>query len=318
MRARLWGVRGSIPVPGPATKRFGGNTSCAQVTAADGSEFVLDAGTGIRALGAAIAGRRRRLHVLLTHLHLDHIQGLMFFAPFFDPAAEITVWGPPAAGRALRKRLARYISNPLSPIEISELPARVTFRDVPSEPWRLGGVEVRASLVAHRGPTLGYRLSENGSSLCYLPDHEPALGHDLATAQAGWVSGLGLARGASLLIHDCQYSESEYPAHRGWGHSSLPDALAFARRCEARRLVLVHHDPGHDDALLETLALETSDRWTQLGGEGRAEVGREGDAFELAPAAAEDRASSGADTASPVESKMGIYPHGYRALGRPH
>ena len=282
MRVRLWGVRGSVPVPGPSTERSGGNTSCVQVTAGDGAEFVLDAGTGIRELGATMAGRCRQLHVLLTHLHLDHIQGLMFFAPFFDPEAEITVWGPPAAGRALRMRLARYISNPLSPIEIGELPARVTFRDVPSEPWRIGDVILRASLVSHRGPTLGYRLSANGTSLCYLPDHEPALGEDLATAEAGWISGHGVARDASLLIHDCQYAEHEYAAHRGWGHSSLPDALAFARRSNARRLLLVHHDPAHDDDFLDALSVEASDRWVDLGGgAGQVALGREGDALEL-------------------------------------
>jgi phosphoribosyl 1,2-cyclic phosphodiesterase len=282
MRARLWGVRGSVPVPGPATEGFGGNTSCVEVIGEDGSTFVLDAGTGIRALGAALAGRSRRLHVLLTHLHLDHIQGLMFFAPFFDPEVEITVWGPPAAGRALRKRLARYVSNPLSPIEIGELPAQVTFRDVPSEPWRIGTVELRASLVSHRGPTLGYRLSENGTSLCYLPDHEPALGQDLASAPAGWISGHALARGASFLIHDGQYTDDEYPAHRGWGHSSVPDALAFGRRCDVQRLLLFHHDPWHDDAFLGPLEREASERWTQLGGAGPVALGREGDAFDLA------------------------------------
>ena len=281
MFVRLWGVRGSIPVPGRATERFGGNTACVQVTAGDGSELVLDAGTGIRELGVVLAGRRRRLHLLLTHLHLDHIQGLMFFAPLFDPEVEITIWGPPAAGRALRKRLARYISNPLSPIEIGELPARVTFRDAPSQPWRIGDVEVKASLVAHRGPTLGYRLSENGTSLCYLPDHEPALGQDLASSRTAWMSGHVLARRASLLIHDCQYAEREYPAHRGWGHSSLPDALTFAQRCEAQRVLLVHHDPGHDDAFLDALGREITGRWNQLGCEGRAELGREGVGFDV-------------------------------------
>ncbi|MEX2194237.1 MAG: MBL fold metallo-hydrolase [Thermoleophilaceae bacterium] len=280
MRAKLWGVRGSVPVPGPATQRFGGNTSCVQVSTGE-SEFVLDAGTGIRELGAALAGRCRRLHVLLTHLHLDHIQGLMFFAPFFDPDTEITVWGPPAGGRALRRRLARYISNPLSPIEIGELPARVTFRDVPSEPWRIDGLELSASLVSHRGPTLGFRLSENGTSLCYLPDHEPALGNNLASTPTDWLSGHGLADGASLLLHDCQYTESEYPAHRGWGHSSLPDALAFARRCDAQRLLLMHHDPWHDDAFLEALGSEASERWAKHGGRGRVELGREGDVLDL-------------------------------------
>jgi phosphoribosyl 1,2-cyclic phosphodiesterase len=282
MRARLWGVRGSVPVPGPKTEQFGGNTSCVQVTVEDGAEFVLDAGTGIRELGARLAGRSRQFHVLLTHLHLDHIQGLMFFAPFFDPAAEITVWGPPSAGRALRKRLARYISNPLSPIEIGELPAQVTFRDVPAEPWRIGEVELRASLVSHRGPTLGYRLSENGTSLSYLPDHEPALGQDLGRSPKGWISGHELAQDASLLIHDSQYSEAEYPAHRGWGHSSLPDALSFAQRCDVRRLLLFHHDPWHDDGVLEALSREATERWAELGGEGPVELARETDLIDLA------------------------------------
>jgi phosphoribosyl 1,2-cyclic phosphodiesterase len=286
MRVKLWGVRGSVPVPGRGAERYGGNTSCVQVTAGDGSQIVLDAGTGIRELGTEMAGRCRRVHVLLTHLHLDHIQGLMFFAPFFDPGVEITVWGPPAAGRSLRKRLARYISNPLSPIEIGELPARVTFRDVPAEPWRIGEVQVKASLVAHRGPTLGYRLSENGTSLCYLPDHEPALGQDLATSATAWMSGHALARGASLLLHDCQYTEREYPAHRGWGHSSLPDALTFAARCEARRVLLVHHDPAHDDDVLDAVGREAADRWARLAGGGRADLGREGDVVTLGHQAA--------------------------------
>ena len=281
MRVRLWGVRGSVPIPGRSAERYGGNTSCVQVSAADGSQLVLDAGTGIRDLGIEMAGRCRRLDLLLTHLHLDHIQGLMFFAPFFDPEVEVTIWGPPAAGRTLRERLARYISNPLSPIEIEELPARVTFRDVPSEPWRIGDVQVEASLVAHRGTTLGYRLSENGTSLCYLPDHEPALGQDLASSRTAWISGHALARGASVLLHDCQYTEREYPAHRGWGHSSLPDALSFAQRCEARRVLLLHHDPAHDDDFLDAHSQDASECWARLGSAGHAELGREGDVIDV-------------------------------------
>jgi phosphoribosyl 1,2-cyclic phosphodiesterase len=282
VRVRLWGVRGTIPVPGSKVAGFGGNTSCVQVTAADGTELILDAGTGIRELGTAIAGGHRRLHVLLTHLHLDHIQGLMFFAPLFDREVEVTVWGPPGAGRTLRERLARYISKPLSPIEIRELPARVTFTDAPQTPWRIGDFEIKASLVAHRGPTLGYRLSEDGASLCYLPDHEPGLGQDLSRSEASWISGHGLAREASLLIHDCQYTEAEYRAHRGWGHSSLTDALTFAARCGPRHLLLFHHDPGHDDACLEALSADAIGRWAQLGREGPLEIAREGRVVELA------------------------------------
>lgn len=282
MRVRLWGVRGSVPVPGPATRRFGGNTSCVQITASDGAELILDAGTGIRELGVAMAGHRGPIHLLLTHLHLDHIQGLLFFAPLFDPRVEVTVWGPPAAGRTLHKRLARYLSNPLSPIEISELPARVTFRDVPSKPWRIGDTELMASLVAHRGPTLGYRLSESRASVCYLPDHEPALGREIVGADRGWLSGHGLAEGASLLIHDAQYSDTEYPGHRGWGHSSLSDALLFARRCEVQRVVLFHHGPWHDDAFLDSFEREARARSASLGYSGTVELGHEGDVRELA------------------------------------
>jgi phosphoribosyl 1,2-cyclic phosphodiesterase len=281
MRVRLWGVRGSIPTPGAPTVGYGGNTSCVQVSTGAGHELILDAGTGIRDLGAAISGRGHRLHVLLTHLHLDHIQGLMFFAPLFDPEVEVTIWGPPGAGRRLADRLARYISKPLSPIEIRELPAHVTFRDVPASPWHIGDVEIRAGLVSHRGPTLGYRVSEGDSSLCYLPDHEPGLGQELSTAGARWISGYGLARDASLLIHDCQYDAAEYRAHRGWGHSSLPDALAFARRCGPDHLVLFHHDPGHDDTRLDMLGAEAAAAWTRVGGEGAIEIAREERVIEL-------------------------------------
>jgi phosphoribosyl 1,2-cyclic phosphodiesterase len=279
VRVKLWGVRGSIPVPGEAAAGYGGNTSCVGITAADDCELILDAGSGIRELGEAIAGRCKQIHVLLTHLHLDHIQGLMFFAPIFDPTVELTVWGPPAVGKGLRERLARFLSNPICPVEIRDLPARVRFETVPSGPWELGGVEVQAALVAHRGVTLGYRLQVDGVSLAYLPDHEPGLGEDLATVAPEWISGHELAAGTSLLIHDGQYADSEYPHHRGFGHSSLSDALAFADRSGAAQTLLFHHDPGHDDAALDALADDAASRWR---GDGTLALAREGSQLELA------------------------------------
>jgi phosphoribosyl 1,2-cyclic phosphodiesterase len=282
VRLRFWGTRGSIPTPGPETNRFGGNTPCVQVTGADGTELILDAGSGIRPAGAALAGSGKPLHVLLTHLHLDHIQGLLFFAPFFDPEAEVTVWGPPGGGRRLRDRLARYLSTPLSPLEIRDLAARVRFEDAPSEPWRLGELELRAALVEHRGPTLGYRVEGGDASICYLPDHEPALGVELASTPASWISGLGLARGADVLIHDGQYFDREYPEHLGWGHSSVGHALDFAARAEASRLLLFHHDPGHDDDDLDALAAEVRERAQLAGG---AELARDGQELLLGQAA---------------------------------
>ncbi len=280
MRVRAWGVRGSISTPGSKTAAFGGNTPCVQVTGSDGNELILDAGSGIRGLGADLFGRCKRLHILLTHLHLDHIQGLLFFAPLFDPEAEITVWGPP--GRIpLRKRLARYLSNPLSPIEIRDLPARVAFEEVPSDGWRLGEFGVRAALVAHRGSTLGYRVEQSGASLCYLPDHEPGLGTSLSSTPADWISGLGRARGATALIHDCQYTDEEYPSRRGWGHSSLSDTLAFAQRSQPEGLLLFHHDPAHDDRRLESLAVQATEDAARLGLDSRVQLAREGKAFDL-------------------------------------
>jgi len=280
MRVRFWGVRGSIPTPGSETAAFGGNTPCVQVSGDGGGELILDAGSGIRALGEDLFGRCKRLHILLTHLHLDHIQGLLFFAPLFDPEAQITVWGPPGQ-IPLRKRLARYLSNPLSPIEMRDLPARVAFEEVPTDGWRLGEFRVRAALVAHRGPTLGYRVEQSGASLCYLPNHEPGLGTSLSSMPANWISGLGLARGATALIHDSQYTDEEYPHRRGWGHSSLSDTLAFAQCSKPERLLLFHHNPSHDDARLESLARQASELSTRLGIDCQVQLAREGQIFDL-------------------------------------
>jgi phosphoribosyl 1,2-cyclic phosphodiesterase len=276
VQVRFWGVRGSIPSPGPGTNRVGGNTPCVQVTGGDGTELILDAGSGIRTLGGGDLGHAKRLNILLTHLHLDHIQGLLFFAPMFDPESEISVWGPPGPA-PLRTRLARYLSNPLSPIEVSELPAKVSFLTMPADGLRIGGLDVRAALVAHRGVTLGFRVIEGDRSLCYIPDHEPALGATLASAPAGWISGLGLARGASTLVHDGQYTDQEYRSRRGWGHSSLADALAFGGRAQPERLLLFHHDPDHDDTEMQSLEELARAKASDNGIEGPVELAREGE-----------------------------------------
>jgi phosphoribosyl 1,2-cyclic phosphodiesterase len=282
VRVEVWGVRGSVPTPGPETTRYGGNTSCVKVTLSDGSVIVLDAGTGIRNLGLTLGADGAPLHILLTHLHLDHIQGLMFFAPLFRPAAEVVIWGPEAPDAPLQDRIGRYISAPLSPVEVRELPCHVSFRDAPHSEWQIGPATVRAASVTHRGPTLGYRITEGATSLCYIPDHEPALGIELDATEPEWISGFDLARDASVLIHDCQYSDDEYPEHVGWGHSRLSDALAFARRTEPERLLLFHHDPMHSDDLLDALSVTASRRWDELGGpDGRVELAAERRLLEL-------------------------------------
>jgi phosphoribosyl 1,2-cyclic phosphodiesterase len=254
MRLTIWGCRGSVPTPGPETVRYGGNTSCVEVTLDDGSALVLDAGTGIRRLGEVLLDRGTlRLNLLLTHLHLDHLEGLRFFGPLWDDRVTLDIWGPPSPVVGLRERIARSFSPPLFPIDLRDVPARVIFHDVPSEPWTIEGASITATLVVHPGPTVGFRIETGTSSFAYLPDHEPALAGAIADKPKDWISGAMIADGVDVLFHDAQYFEDEYAQRIGWGHSSVADAVSFARTVGARRLLLFHHEPLHSDHSLDRL-----------------------------------------------------------------
>lgn len=252
MYVKLWGTRGSLATPDPKMVQYGGNTACVEVRGQAGTVLVLDAGTGIRPLGTTLSAVKPRLDVLLTHLHMDHIQGLGFFAPIFDPEMDVHIWGPASTTLNLLSRITRYLSPPLFPIRINELPSRITLHEVPCPAFDIGEFHVQTMLVSHPGPTVGYRITENfphGPTFTYLPDHEPALGiAGRFPLEPGWTSGFSLAREADLLIHDTQYTHAQYLAHHiGWGHSSLLDAFKFADLAGARELVTFHYDPSHDD-----------------------------------------------------------------------
>jgi phosphoribosyl 1,2-cyclic phosphodiesterase len=242
--------------------------------------LILDAGTGIRRLGMALGhDHPERIDIFITHLHTDHIEGLRFFDPIWDPSVELNVWGPPSPMRELRNRIAPYFAPPFFPVHLRNIPSHPEFRDTPTTTWRIGSAAVTAQLVKHPGPTVGYRVEENGAALAYLPDHEPALGSDLSAVEAEWISGIALAEGAAVLLHDAQYTQEEYGERIGWGHSSTEDVVTFARRAGSRRLVLFHHDPLHTDEQLERILARANE--VTASGDGEVELAREGMTFEL-------------------------------------
>jgi phosphoribosyl 1,2-cyclic phosphodiesterase len=257
----LWGVRGSLATPGPDTARYGGNTSCVSVRGPQGTVLVLDAGTGIRRMAASIDPSVRRVDLLLTHLHMDHIQGLGFFAPIYRSDFEVHVWGPASIQLDLRARLMRYLSPPLFPVRLGELPCRLVLHEVPRGEVDVGEFRVDAALVCHPGPTVGYRVTgTRGQVLTYLPDHEPALGsRAFPSLPREWTSGAVLAYQSDLLIHDSQYTSHEYPRRVGWGHSSMRHVLDFGTLADVKELVPFHHDPDHGDAVLDRLIGEAVD-----------------------------------------------------------
>ncbi len=205
--------------------------------------------------GSPLPRAERPIHILLTHLHLDHIQGLMFFAPCFRPESEIVIWGPASPEASLRDRIARYISAPLAPVEVRELPSLVSFREADAVEWEIGPARIRAQAVNHRGPTLGYRIEDGPTTLCYIPDHEPGLGQPLAECEDEWISGFDLARGADLLVHDCQYTDEEYREHLGLG--PLPGVRRARLRAAGR--------PCSDCSCSTTTRCTPTTSWTACG-----------------------------------------------------
>jgi phosphoribosyl 1,2-cyclic phosphodiesterase len=224
--------------------RYGGNTSSVELRPESGRLVILDAGTGIRPLGLSLREAPSCVDLLLTHLHLDHVEGLGFFGPLFAPDCPITIWGPPQEGSSLADWISGYLSPPFFPRPFGELPSRIEFRELGEETWELDGLRITSSRVTHPGTTLGYRIEENGRTFTYIPDNELGLAPE---------SGAALAEGADLLFHDAQYTSEEYESRVGWGHSSLDDLAPFLRDVNPTRPVMFHHDPAHSDDFLESM-----------------------------------------------------------------
>ena len=259
MIVRVWGARGSLSAPGPATVGYGGNTSCVEVELADGTILILDAGSGIRELGQRLLEREHgTVYICLTHLHLDHVEGLGFFSPLWRAGWKLRFWGPPSATTTLRERVSRYLSPPLFPIGLSEAPAEAVFEDAPREPWRVGSAVIEAQTVEHRGPTLGYRIEEDGHVLAYVPDHEPYLTAALDD-KPKWISGWASRQAPTSCCTTRSTRRRSTPQRVGWGHSAVGHAAAFARAAGVRQLAMFHHDPMRSDRELEALYDEVAE-----------------------------------------------------------
>ncbi|MBI5544528.1 MAG: MBL fold metallo-hydrolase [Deltaproteobacteria bacterium] len=265
---RFWGVRGSIPAPGFATVGFGGNTSCVEVRAGD-DVVILDMGSGLRMLGESMGRAPAKASLFLSHYHWDHIQGLPFFGPAYNPASALDIYGPVREGRDVRSILSGQMVAPYFPVTLEAFRARIGFHTVADgQTIRIGATRVTASELNHPNGVLAYRVEHEGKAVVYATDTEHGTAADRAL--------VALAHDAEALIYDSMYTDDEYTGSKtGWGHSTWSAGLQIVQKAGAKRLVLFHHEPTRTDRDLEAL-------WNTVKGQGgTALMAREGETLEF-------------------------------------
>jgi ribonuclease BN (tRNA processing enzyme)/GAF domain-containing protein len=293
MKVRFWGTRGSISKAGKETLRYGGNTSCVELRSAAGAIIALDCGTGAQGLGQELlrdGDAARRGHILVSHTHWDHIQGFPFFGPLFHAGNEWDIYGPRGLDSSLREALAGQMQYTYSPITLNHLGAEIHYHDLVEGTFEAGDVIVHAQYMNHSALTLGYRLEADCATVVYATDHEP---HPLERGVDGYQATGGeddrhaeFVANADLLIHDAQFTAEEYPAKRGWGHSTIEYVVDVALAGAVRHLALFHHDPMRDDDSLDLLLERARERVLKAGGSLDVFAAAEGESFEVDPAPA--------------------------------
>ena len=289
MEVTFWGTRGSIAKAGPTTVRYGGNTSCLSVRSDDGTIVVIDCGTGAYGLGqhllAEAGDERLGGHILVSHTHWDHIQGLPFFSPLFRPGSEWDIYGPKGMVSSLSEILAGQMDYSYFPISVEHLEAKIRYHDLVEGAFEVGGVRVESHYLNHPALTLGYRLEVDGATVVYASDHEP---HDHVLAQGGDMAAnrydsahADFISGADLLIHDAQYLAEEYPERAGWGHSTVEYVIDIAATANVGTVALFHHDPTRTDELMDELVDTARAYAVEIGFGGGVVPACEGDTIEL-------------------------------------
>ncbi len=295
MKIRFWGVRGSIPSPGPKTVRYGGNTTCIEVRSDAGELIIIDAGTGIAALSQnLLAEMPVNAHVFITHTHWDHIHGLPFFLPFFVPGNKVKLYGAfdLITGQGVQQVMEVQMQYSYFPIREAELRAAIDYHTLEiGESVEFGDVLVKSTLMNHPVTDFGYRVESNGKSMFFSGDHEPWYNiydpEDEGYAEFQEMIDLkqsvldDFVREVDLLVIDCSYTTAEYPSKRGWGHGTFAGAMALARRVGAKKLVCTHHEPTRSDDELERVFAEALEQ--QPGADGGPEIvlSREGLEIEI-------------------------------------
>lgn len=276
----FWGTRGSIPTPGAHTVRYGGNTPCVAVEA-DDQLVILDAGTGIRGLGAQLVERQAgpiRAEILLSHTHWDHIQGLPHFRPFFAAGNEVRILAPQQGPATLETILRLQMHPAVFPVPLEALSARLSVEQVAPGDFTVGAFAVRAMRLRHQGLTLGYRLTprNGGASLAYVTDNELGTGGDYDLPPTWRRDFVQFLAGTDVVIHDAMYTPAQLEQHRGWGHSTYEEALTVAAEAGVRQLVLFHHEPVHGDDAMDGVVAEARRVAGRLGGVTAVSAAQEG------------------------------------------